>query len=77
MMTHEAAPEPVREPIPGPPEQPMLPFEEAAPAKGRNELTRPEMKPSEVWKALSAAMRAEVRRDCLRAIREVVSDAPQ
>jgi len=73
MMTHEptrypAERNPIREPSPGPLEQPTLPFEEGAPSA-------PEMRPSEVWNALPQAMRAEVRRGCLRAMREVVGDA--
>jgi hypothetical protein len=52
MMKYESAREPVREPNPGPPEQPMLPFEEAAPARSDDEPTEPEMDPREVWKAL-------------------------
>ena len=59
------------------PEQPTLPFEESAPASGDDEPTGPETNPREVWKALSAAMKAEVRRDCLRAMREVVANAPE
>ena len=58
------------------PEQPTLPFEESAPASGDGPPA-PEMNPSEVWKALPAAMKAEVRRTCLRAMREVVADAPE
>ncbi|MDQ3638969.1 MAG: hypothetical protein M3426_13415 [Actinomycetota bacterium] len=74
MMTHEPAREPVREESP---EQPMLPFEESAPARSRNEPTGPEVDPREVWKALSAAMKTEARRDCLRTMREVIGNAPQ
>ena len=77
MMTHKTAREPVREPSPGPPEQPMLPFEEAAPAESMEDPLGSEMRPSEVWNALPRPMRAEVRRGCLRAMREVVGDAPQ
>lgn len=73
MMTHESLREPVREP----PEQPMLPFEESKPASNDEEPTEPQMDPREVWKALPSAMRAEVRRDCLRAMRKVIGDAPQ
>jgi hypothetical protein len=73
MMTHEPARETVRDP----PDQPMLPFEESAPARSEEEPTEPEMDPREVWKALPRAMRAEVRRDCLRAMRRVIGDAPQ
>lgn len=58
------------------PEQPTLPFEESAPASS-DEPTGPEMDPREVWKALPAAMKTEVRRDCLRAMREVVANAPE
>lgn len=75
MTMQESAREPVREPSLEPPEQPMLPFEEAAPASSRDEPTGPEMDPREVWEALSAAMRTEVRRDCLRAMREVIANA--
>lgn len=57
-------------------EQPMLPFEESAPASS-DEPTGPEMDPHEVWKALPAAMKTAVRRDCLRAMREVVANAPE
>jgi hypothetical protein len=77
MMTHETVRGPVREPSPGPLEQPTLPFEEAAPASGSNVPAGPEMRPSEVWEALPQAMRAEVRRGCLRTVREVVGDAPE
>ncbi len=79
MMTREPAREPARrESIREPrPEQPMLPFEEAAPASGDDEPTGPETKPGEVWEALPQATRAEVRRGCLRAMREVVGDAPR
>ncbi len=73
MMTHESLRGPVREP----PEQPMLPFEEGAPAWRTGEPTEQEIDPCEVWKALPAAMRAQVRRDCLRAMREVVGNAPE
>lgn len=69
MMTHE----PAWEPSPKkPPEQPMLPFEESKPLSSDDQL---EVNPCEVWKALSAAMRAEVRRDCLHTMREVVANA--
>jgi len=71
MMTHE----PAREPNPKMPEQPMLPFEQSAPTSGNDEPTEPEIEPREVWKALSQLMKAAVRRDCLRAMREVVGDA--
>jgi hypothetical protein len=71
MVTHE----PAREPRLETPEQPMLPFEQSAPTSGNDEPTGPEIDPCEVWKALSAAMRAEVRRDCLRTMREVVGNA--
>lgn len=77
MMKHEPAREPVREPSSGSPEQPMLPFEEAAPGESDDEPTGPEMDPREVWKALPQAMRAEVRRSCLRAMREVVGNATE
>jgi hypothetical protein len=73
MMKHE----PPQEPDLEPPEQPTLPFEQSAPASGNDEPTGPEMNPREVWKALSAAMKTEVRRDCLRAMQEVVCDAPE
>jgi hypothetical protein len=73
MMEHE----PAWEPNPKVPEQPTLPFEESAPARSDEEPTEPEMDPREVWKALPSAMRAGVRRDCLRAVRKVVGDAPQ
>ncbi len=74
MMTRE----PPCKPSLQPPEQtPMLPFEEAAPASNGNEPTGSEMDPREVWEALSAAMRAQVRRDCLRAMREVLGNAPE
>jgi hypothetical protein len=63
-----------REPTREPPEQPMLPFEEAAPARRRDEATEREIEPRGVWRTLSVAMRAEVRRDCLRAMREVIGD---
>jgi hypothetical protein len=80
MMTHEptrypAERNPIREPSPGPLEQPTLPFEESAPASSKDEPSGVEMAPCEVWKALSAAMKTEVHRDCLRAMREVVGDA--
>lgn len=77
MMTREPAREPgepVQEPRLEHPEQPMLPFEEAAPPRSMNEPYEPEMDPREVWRTLSAAMRTEVRRDCLRTMREVVSN---
>lgn len=77
MMEHEPAREPVRGPSPTVPEQPTLPFEESAPMGGREEPTEPETDPREVWRTLSVAMRAEVRRGCLRVMREVVGDAPQ
>ncbi len=73
MMTHE----PTQEPSLELPEQPMLPFEETAPASSNVEPTGPEMNPREVWKALPAEMKTEVRRDCLRAMREVVGNAPE
>jgi len=72
-MTREPAWEPSLEL----PEQPMLPFEEGAPAWRTGEPTEQEIDPCEVWKALPAAMRAQVRRDCLRAMREVVGNAPE
>ncbi len=53
----------------------MLPFEQSAPTSSNGEPTEPEIEPREVWKALSAAMKAAVRRDCLRTMREVVGDA--
>jgi hypothetical protein len=74
MMKHEPAREPSLE---EPPEQPMLPFEQSAPTNGNDEPTEPEIKPREVWKALPAAMRVEVRRYCLRTMREVIGDAPE
>ncbi len=67
--------EPAREPNPRIPEQPMLPFEQSAPTSSNGEPTEPEIEPREVWKALSAATKAAVRRDCLRTMREVVGDA--
>jgi hypothetical protein len=73
MMTHESPREPVQEP----PEQPMLPFKESAPARSDEEPTEAEIEPREVWKALPPAMRAEVRQDCLRAMRKVIGDAPE
>jgi hypothetical protein len=73
MMTHE----PPREPSLKVSEQPMLPFEEAAPMESMDEPSGPGMDPREVWEALPQAMRAEVRRGCLRAAREVVGDAPR
>jgi hypothetical protein len=72
MMTHES----LREPSLKPPEQPMLPFEESAPARSDEELTGSEMDPREVWKALPRAMRAEVRQECLLTMRKVIGDAP-
>jgi hypothetical protein len=72
-MTHE----PTQESSLELPEQPTLPFEQSAPARSVDELTGPEMNPREVWKALPAAMRAEVRRGCLRAMGEVVGNAPE
>lgn len=69
MMEHGPAWEPKA------PEQPTLPFEQGTP-KGDDEPTGEEIEPREVWEALPVAMRAEVRRDCLRAIRKVVGDAP-
>jgi hypothetical protein len=77
MMTHESAGEPVREPSQKPPEQPMLPFEETALARSDDEPTGPETDPRQVWRTLSQAMRVEVRRDCLRTMREVVGNAPE
>jgi hypothetical protein len=71
MMTHE----PAQEPSLQPPEQPMLPFEQSAPAKSSDEPTEPEVDPREVWKALSTAMRTKVRRDCLRTMRKVIGNA--
>jgi hypothetical protein len=53
----------------------MLPFGEAATAGG--EPTGAEIDPREVWGALPAATRAGVRRDCLRAMRKVIGDAPE
>ena len=63
-----------REPTREPPGQPMLPFEEAAPARRRDEATEQEIEPCGVWRTLPAAMRVEVRRGCLRAMREVIGD---
>jgi hypothetical protein len=71
MMTHE----PARVPSPEQPEQPTLPFEWGAPKGG--ESTGPQMAPREVWEALPAATRVGVRRDCLRAMRKVIGDAPE
>jgi hypothetical protein len=73
MTTHE----PAREPSLEEPEQPMLPFGETATASSNGEPTEPEVEPREVWEALSAAMRAEVRRDCLCTMRGVIGDAPR
>ncbi len=81
MMTHEPAWEPIR----GQrlkelkePEQPMLPFGETAFSASTNgEPTEAEIEPREVWEALPAATKAAVRRDCLRAMRRVIGDAPQ
>ncbi len=72
MMEHE----PAWEPNPKVPEQPTLPFEQSAPKSGSDEPTEPEIEPREMWKALPAAMKATVRRDCLRAMLEVIGDAP-
>ncbi|MGF1473377.1 MAG: hypothetical protein ACFB50_16775 [Rubrobacteraceae bacterium] len=65
MMRHETPREPIRE-LSLEPQQPMLPFEQSAPAMGGDEPTGVEMEPREVWKALSQAMKMEVHRDCLR-----------
>ncbi len=73
MMAHE----PAQEPSLKVPEQPMLPFEESAPTSSNDEPTEPEIEPREVWKALSAAMKAAVHRDCLRTMQEVIGDAPE
>ncbi len=85
MMTHEPAWEPIR----GQrlkelkkPEQPMLPFgetfgETAFSASTNGEPTEAEIEPREVWEALPAATKAEVRRGCLRAVRRVIGDAPE
>ena len=73
MMTHG----PAREPSLEEPEQPMLPFGETAPESSSDEPTEPEIEPREMWKALPAAMKATVRRDCLRTMREVVGNAPE
>lgn len=70
MMKHD----PTRKPNLKIPEQPMLPFEQSALASSNDEPTEPETEPREVWKALSAAMKAAVRRDCLRTMREVVGN---
>lgn len=82
MMTHEpiwdpVLRNPVRETGPGPLEQPTLPFGESAAAESMDEPSGPEMDPREVWRALSVAMRTEVRRDCLRTMREVIGNAPE
>lgn len=66
--------DPTREPNLKMPEQPMLPFEQSVPASSNDE---PEIEPCEVWKALPQAMRADVRRDCLHLMREVVGNAPE
>ncbi|MBA4116932.1 MAG: hypothetical protein H0X71_11000 [Rubrobacter sp.] len=56
----------------------MLPFGETAFSASTNgEPTGAEIEPREVWEALPAATKAEVRRDCLRAMRRVIGDAPQ
>ncbi|MDP9412255.1 MAG: hypothetical protein M3P70_17535 [Actinomycetota bacterium] len=73
MTTHG----PARGPSPEEPEQPMLPFEQSAPASGDGEPTAAEIEPREVWRTLSAATRAGVRRDCLRAMRRVIGDASE
>ncbi|MDQ3302581.1 MAG: hypothetical protein M3518_04435 [Actinomycetota bacterium] len=69
--------EPAWEPIPKVLEQPTLPFEQSAPKSGDDEPTEAEIEPREVWKALSAAMKATVRRDCLRTMREVLGNDPE
>ncbi len=76
MMTHEPARAPVRQPTLEPPQQPMLPFEQSAPASGDAELSGTEMNPSEVWEALPGEMKTEVRRGCLRTMREVIGNGP-
>ena len=73
MMTHE----PTQELGLDLPEQPTLPFEEGSPAKSIDETPGPEMAPCEVWKALPVAMKTEVRRECLRTMREVLANAPE
>jgi hypothetical protein len=73
MMEHE----PARGPSPEQPEQPTLPFERGAPKGGSDEPTGPEVDPRGVWEALPAATKAGVRRDCLRAMRKVIDDAPE
>jgi hypothetical protein len=73
MIEHE----PAWERNPKVPEQPPLPFEQGAPKGSGDEPTETEIEPREVWKALPAAMKAAVRRDCLRTMREVVGDAPE
>ena len=73
-MTHEPTQEELSLELP---EQPTLPFEEGAPAKSIDETPGPEMAPCEVWKALSVAMKTEVRRDCLHTMREMLADAPE
>ena len=77
MMTHEPARTPVRQPSLERPQQPMLPFEQSAPAMGGDEPTGVEIEPSEVWEALPQAMKMEVHRDCLRTMREVIGDGSQ
>jgi hypothetical protein len=73
MMEHE----PVQGPSPTIPEQPTLPFERGTPKTGSDEPTGPEVDPREVWEVLPAATKAGVRRDCLRAMRKVIGDAPE
>ena len=72
-MTHELAQEPSLQL----PQQPMLPFEESVPASSSDEPIGTEIAPREVWKFLPGQMKTEVRRDCLRTMREVIGDGPQ
>jgi len=69
--------EPAWEPNPKVLEQPTLPFGQSASKSSSDEPTEPEIEPREMWKALPAAMKATVRRDCLRTMREVVGNAPE
>lgn len=59
------------------PEQPTLPFEEGASAKSIDQTPGSEMAPCEVWEDLPVAMKTEVRRECLRTMREVLANAPE
>lgn len=74
MMMHEPTQEELSLELP---EQPTLPFEEGAPAKSIGDTPGSEMAPCEVWKALPVAMKTEVRRECLRTMREVLANAPE